>query len=99
MPLRLNTQNVNASRSRAIAGRTCPTRKAQQGFTLVELLTVVAITGILATLAFGALSGQVRAARGAEAMNMVQSIRAAEERWRSEHMMYLDVSTPGAWYP
>ena len=30
---------------------------------------------------------------------MVQSIRAAQERWRSEHMMYLDVSTEDLWYP
>jgi prepilin-type N-terminal cleavage/methylation domain-containing protein len=80
-------------------GRRRPTRNGQHGFTLVELMTVVVITGILATLAFGALSGQVRAARGAEALNMVQSIRGAEERYCSEHMMYLDVSTAGLWYP
>jgi hypothetical protein len=30
---------------------------------------------------------------------MVQSIRAAQERWRSEHLTYLDVSSDGAWYP
>ena len=29
----------------------------------------------------------------------MQSIRAAEERWRSENMMYLNVSSPDAWYP
>jgi type II secretory pathway pseudopilin PulG len=62
-------------------------------------MTVVVITGILATLAFGSLSGQVRSARGAEALSMVQSIRGAQERYRSEHMMYLDVSTAGDWYP
>lgn len=62
-------------------------------------MTVVAITGILATIGFASLRGYVSAARGTEALNMVQSIRAAEERWRSEHMMYLDVSTDEAWYP
>jgi type II secretory pathway pseudopilin PulG len=65
----------------------------------VELLTVVAITGVLATLAFASLRAHVGAAWGAEALNMVQSIRAAQERWRSEHMMYLDVSTDDNWYP
>ena len=55
--------------------------------------------GILATLAFSSLRQQVRAAAATEALNVVQSIRAAQERYRSEHMMYLDVSTNGAWYP
>jgi hypothetical protein len=42
----------------------------------------------------------VNAAWGAEALNMVQSIRAAEERWRTEHMMYLNVSSASTtWYP
>jgi hypothetical protein len=63
-------------------------------------MTVVVITGILATIGFAALRGHVSAARGAEALNMVQSIRAAEERWRSEHMMYLNVSSGATtWYP
>src|SRR5262245_32040863 len=62
-------------------------------------MTVVTITGVLATLAFVSLRAHVSAAWGAEALSMVQSIRAAEERWRSEHMMYLDVSTDEAWYP
>jgi type II secretory pathway pseudopilin PulG len=62
-------------------------------------MTVVVITGILATVAVASLRGYVTAARGSEALAMVQSIRAAEERWRSEHMMYLNVSTGDDWYP
>jgi type IV pilus assembly protein PilA len=63
-------------------------------------MVVVVIMGILATLGFASLSKHVSAAWGVEAMNMVQSIRAAEERWRSEHMTYLNVSTdPQGWYP
>ena len=80
--------------------RTPTTSAGALGFTLVELMVVVLITGILATIGFAAVRKHVSAAWGAEALNMVQSIRAAEERWRSEHMMYLDVSSPGAsWYP
>ena len=30
---------------------------------------------------------------------MLMSIRGAEERWRAEHMMYLNVSRNNAWYP
>ncbi len=85
----MNTRSVNA-RSRSVSW---------QGFTLVELMVVVVITGILASLGFAALNKHVSAAWGAEALNMVQSIRAAQERWRSEHMMYLDVSSEDTWYP
>jgi type IV pilus assembly protein PilA len=60
---------------------------------------VVVIMGILATLGFASLRKHVSSAWGVEALNMIQSIRGAEERWRSEHMMYLNVSAAGAWYP
>lgn len=62
-------------------------------------MTVVVIMGVLASIAFASLKGHAAAARGAEALNVVQSIRAAQERWRAEHMMYLNVSQSGAWYP
>jgi len=62
-------------------------------------MTVVVITGILATVGIASLRGYVSAARGSEAFAMVQSIRGAEERWRAEHMMYLNVSSTDEWYP
>jgi hypothetical protein len=63
-------------------------------------MVVVVIMGILATLGYASLRKHVSSAWGAEALNMVQSIRAAEERWRSEQMMYLNVSSAAnAWYP
>jgi prepilin-type N-terminal cleavage/methylation domain-containing protein len=86
-------------RGHGCAGGRRATSASQAGFTLVELMTVVVITGILATIGFAAVRGQVSSARGVEALNMVQSIRGAEERWRAEHMMYLNVSTADAWYP
>lgn len=95
----MNTDGVSAEPVRVHEGTTCPTSGGERGFTLVELLTVVVITGVLAALAFASLRQHVSAAWGAEALNMVQSIRAAEERWRSEHMMYLDVSSDESWYP
>ena len=60
---------------------------------------VVVIAGVLAALAFASLRKQVNAAWHAEGTSMIRSIVAAEERWRSEHMLYLDVSTAGMWYP
>jgi prepilin-type N-terminal cleavage/methylation domain-containing protein len=75
------------------------TRAAQRGFTLTELMVVVVITGLLASLGFASLRSQVKAAWSAEATSTMQGIRAAEERWRTEYMMYADVSTAGLWYP
>ena len=62
-------------------------------------MVVVVIMGILAGIAFASLRKQVSAAWQAEGLSMVQSIRAAEERWRAEHMMYLNVSHPAEWFP
>jgi prepilin-type N-terminal cleavage/methylation domain-containing protein len=75
-------------------------RAAARGFTLVELMAVVVIMGILATLGMVALGRHRSAAKGIEALAMVESIRAAQERWRSENMMYFNVTTnAGGWYP
>jgi prepilin-type N-terminal cleavage/methylation domain-containing protein len=95
----LNTRRVKVRLTQVRASAQFPTLASERGFTLVELMTVVVITGILATVAVASLRGYVTAARGSEALAMVQSIRAAEERWRSEHMMYLNVSTDDSWYP
>jgi type II secretory pathway pseudopilin PulG len=62
-------------------------------------MVVVVIMGVLATLGFASLRKQVTAAWNVEGLSMVQSIRAAQERWRAEHMIYLDVSTVDQWYP
>jgi type II secretory pathway pseudopilin PulG len=62
-------------------------------------MVVVTIMGILATVGVASLRKHSNAAAHAEGLSMVQSIRAAEEGWRAEHMMYLNVSTPDSWYP
>lgn len=62
-------------------------------------MVVVFIMGVLAAVGFASLRKQVNSAWQAEGLTMVQSIRAAEERWRAEHMMYLNVSHPDVWYP
>jgi type IV pilus assembly protein PilA len=63
-----------------------------RGFTLVELMAVVVIVGVLATIGVMLFRKHVYSAKSTEAMSMVQGIRAAEERTRAETGAYLDVS-------
>jgi type IV pilus assembly protein PilA len=76
-------------------------RAQSAGFTLVELLTVVAIMGILATLAIMGVRKHLKDARALEASAHIQAIRAAQEARRAEVGTYLNVSTTGGvnWYP
>lgn len=52
-------------------------RKTLHGFTLIELMVVVAILGVLAALAIPAFIGYMRRARTSEAVQTIQSIYAS----------------------
>lgn len=69
------------------------TRQPARGFTLVELMAVVAIVGVLSAIAIVGYKRYVDAAKVGEAVHVSQSIRGAQEAFRSETMTYLDVST------
>lgn len=63
-------------------------------------MAVVAIVGILAVIGVASLHGHVFASKSVEAYAMIQSIRAAQERFRAESQGYLDVSSSlTAYYP
>jgi Tfp pilus assembly protein PilE len=67
---------------------------------LVELMVVVVIVGILASIGVASFRAQAFGSKSTEAFAMIQSIRAAEERWKAENLRYLNVSkTSGNWYP
>ncbi|MBN9692754.1 MAG: type II secretion system protein [Verrucomicrobia bacterium] len=57
-------------------------------FTLVELLTVVAIIGILAGLGFGAVSGTVRRAKDARCQNNLKQLSTALISYVGSHGQY-----------
>lgn len=75
-------------------------RSRTAGFTLAELLAVVAMIGILATIAMVSYRRYMASSKVAEATYMVGQIRAAQESFRAETMRYFNVSTEvDSWYP
>jgi len=73
---------------------TSPTfeRRAQRGFTLVELMIVVLIIGVLASLAIYSVRSYVQASKTAEAREVIGSIKAGEEAYFDETFRYLGVT-------
>ncbi len=75
-------------------------RRRARGFTLVELLAVVAMIGILAAIATVGYRKYVNASKTGEAKAVVASIRLAEESYKAETMTYLSCSgSLSDWYP
>ena len=70
-------------------------RLRKHGFTLVELMIVVAIIGVLAVVAGTAYRRYMDSGRTAEAMAMLGEIRAKEEAYRAEYSAYTGWSGGG----
>lgn len=69
-----------------------------RGITLIELLTVVAIVGLLATLAWPAFSEQLRKAKRLDAIVALHKVQLDQERYRAGHRRYATNLTELGWH-
>lgn len=59
-----------------------------RGFTLIELMVVVAIVGILASVAYPSFMSQVQKSRRSDAVAALSAFQQAQERWRANNPTY-----------
>jgi type IV pilus assembly protein PilE len=69
---------------------------AATGFTLIELMIVVAVVGVLALVAYPMYGDQVRKSRRAEAITALNRIIQVQERWRANQPTYANSLAAGA---
>lgn len=68
---------------------------SSKGFTLIELMIVVAVIAIIAAVAIPAYSDYVTRARRADAKNSLLSIEILQEKWRANNVSYGSLSDIG----
>jgi type IV pilus assembly protein PilE len=84
---------VGAWLSRLLSGGRM--RSNVRGFTLIEVMTVLTITGVLSAVALPSFDGQLRKTRRADALVAMAQIAGAQERLRSLGSRYGDLPELG----
>ena len=63
-----------------------------RGFSLIELLVVISLMAILASMVVPSYSGYTRAAKRSEAMQGLLSAQLAQAEWRARHANYAHIA-------
>lgn len=66
-----------------------PIKKASHGFTLIELMVVVAIIGILAAVAYPSYTEYVQRGNRTEGQALLNDAAAAQERYNAQNYVYI----------
>jgi type IV pilus assembly protein PilE len=66
-----------------------------RGFTLIELMICVAIVGVLSSIAYPAFSSTMANTRRSDALLALMKVQLLQERFRSEHPSYGELSQLG----
>ena len=66
-----------------------------KGFSLIELMVVVAIVAIILSIAIPAYTDSVRKSRRAAAASELGKLQMAQERWRADHATYGTLANVG----
>lgn len=74
-------------------------RATQRGFTLIEILVVVAIIGILAAIAVAVFGSAPKKARATEVHAVFAEIRARQLQFHNENNRFLSTGNEGAMHP
>lgn len=67
------------------------------GMTLIELMLVIAIVAIIATLAWPSFTDQMRKGRRVDAISSLYKLQLDQERYRSLHYHYADTLAELGW--